>query len=75
MPILDIKRYLLDSLSNSNISSDLNLIEFLLRNNNKLNLLLSFIRSGFLGHSSIKHKEKLNFFLLPSELLMIRNYL
>ncbi|AIQ95519.1 hypothetical protein EW14_1508 [Prochlorococcus sp. MIT 0604] len=63
MSILELKNFLSDALKRFNISSDIHLIEFMIRNNNKLSLILTFIRSGLIGKSKIIENEKFKLLL------------
>ena len=47
-------------LKDSNLRSDLNLIEYLIRENTKLGIILKIIRSGFYDNFSIKTNNKIN---------------
>ena len=63
MSINDLKLSIDLILEDSNLESDINLVEYLIRMNTKLEVILKIIRSGFYGNFLIRNNHKRNFLL------------
>ena len=63
MSINDLKQRIDKILEDSNLDSDIKLVEYLIRMNTKLEVILKIIRSGFYGNFLLRSNHKRNLLL------------
>ncbi len=73
MPIEDFKKKIDSILNNLNIESDVNLVEYLIRVNTRLEIILKIIRSGFYGNFQTKKEHRINLLLQIFSYRILKN--